>query len=137
MTIPDNSFLPAPVESPHLWQGDTFRYAFRVHDRNLDGTMGDPVDLTGVLVKSQMREFPQSPTVVIEFDAEVAADQSAEGGTRGVVLLEGLPAATTGIEVPEGSSTKDYSWDVQLTYPDGRVQTYIASTIVVHAETTR
>jgi hypothetical protein len=75
MTLPDNSFLPAVVVPPHMKQGDTFRYAFRVRDRNLDGTPGDPVDLTGVTVRSQMRATPQDAVAVIDFDAAVAVDQ--------------------------------------------------------------
>jgi hypothetical protein len=134
MTLPDNSFLPAVVVPPHMKQGDTFRYAFRVRDRNLDGTPGDPVDLTGVTVRSQMRATPQDAVAVIDFDAAVAVDQVA---SKGVVLLEGIPADTELVDVPEGSLTKEYYWDVQLTYPDGRVQTYIDSTIIVHADVTR
>jgi hypothetical protein len=123
-----------------LYQGDDKRYPFRVRYRNLDGTVGAAVDLTGCIAKAQIRPTYASTEVLAEFTATVAVDQVNQ---RGIVLLSLTAAQTAALAVPSSAQPDDAGyyligvWDVQITYPDGRVQTYLVADARLHPQVTR
>lgn len=117
--------LPAPLP---IYQGDVRRWSFRVRERNTDGTAGNPRDLTGVTVRAQIRATAANQQILVSWTAAAAADQVA---SPGVVLLSLTPAQTAAL--PAGKAV----FDVELTFPNGDVQTYLTGEINVIAEVTR
>lgn len=132
MTIPSTSFMPATPDPVHHWRGDSFNYAFRIRSTNVDGSLGPPINLTGCSVKSQLRNDSLDAGVLLEFTAQIAPDQVV---STGVVLISCTAAQSAALVVQDDETTVD--WDVQVTYPDGRVQTFLATQFVIHADTTR
>lgn len=107
-----------------IYQGDTYELIFRLKDTN-----GDYVNLTGCTAKSQIRATASTGTVAAEFTATILTQS---GATLGGVSLT-LSAATTGAL----SLTTPGVWDVQLTWPDNTVRTYLAGTVTLTREVTR
>ena len=104
-----------------LYQGDTFEMIFR-----LLTTSSEYVDLTGCTVDSQIRATKASGTVVETFLGEITDQDELPGGVR----LSLTAAETTLL-------TADGVWDVQLTWPDGTVKTYLGGSVTVVKEVTR
>jgi hypothetical protein len=139
VTVPAETFMPAPAQTMKLWQGDTKRTGFRVRFVNADGTAGDAVDLTGCTALAQIRSAFDA-AVMVAFTAAPAADQV---GSKGVVTMSLTAAQTAALAVPVGVAPDAEGffrigvWDVQLTYPDGRVQTYHHGPVLLHPEVSR
>jgi hypothetical protein len=100
-----------------LYRGDTYHWSFVLWD-DTDKTV--PHDLTGVVVKAEIRDRPGgsvvSPlalTVILPntIDAAMDAAQSAQLPDAGV-------------------------WDLQLTYPDNFVATVLAGDVTVTPDVT-
>jgi hypothetical protein len=115
-----------------LYQGDDFDYTFRLRGKNADGTPGSYLDLTGFIGKAEIRSSAASATALATFSVAVDADQSAN---RGVVHMSLGHTATAAL--PVTTSTSIYKWDVQLTTPSGKIQTYLSGDVKVIAEITR
>ena len=109
--------LPAQ-QNLAIYKGDTFVFQFQLLTPE-----SEVVDLTGVEVKAQIRATEDSGSVVAEFDAS----HDDDGGT---VTLALTPLQTTAI-VANGK------WDVQLTFPDTTVKTYLRGDVVLTKEVTR
>lgn len=105
-----------------LYQGDSFDFTFRLRQKNSDGTAGDYVDLTGVTPKAQIRATQDDSAVLMEFTAALTSNP-------GEVTLTLTPTQTAALA--------NGVWDVQLTFPDGQVKTYLAGTIKAIKEVTR
>jgi hypothetical protein len=141
VTIPTASFIPGTPQAMRLYQGDDKRYPFRVRYRNTDGTLGAAIDLTGCTAAAQLRADYETTETLATFLATVAPDQA--GASRGIVTLSLTGAQTAAIQPLPGTRPDAQGfypcgvWDVQITYPDGRVQTYLAADAVIRKQVTR
>lgn len=99
-----------------IYQGDTGRWQFRFLDGN-----SQPIDLTGVTAKAQIRDRPggkhvtnMTCTVTLPniIDMVLAANDSKD------------------LKINKGA------WDIQLTYASGDVRTPVAGAVTVTADVT-
>lgn len=114
-----------------IYQGDTFRLPLRLRTQNPDGTFGDYIDLTGSTVKAQVRATTFATDVLAEFTAELL-DQTVVD-TKGSVLLSLDPTTTAGLLTNGAPGV----WDVQITFADGSVKTYLRGSVTVVPQVTR
>ena len=122
MALPDSRNLS-------IYKGDTFSFSFRLRAKNSYGVPADYVDLTGATAKAQIRATEDSNTIIQEFTC-VIPDQTVPEN-KGKVILS-ISAADTG-----ASGFVNGVWDVQLTWPDNTVRTYLRGTTQVIKEVTR
>ena len=111
-----------------IYKGDSFALSFRLRSRDVNGDPSDYVDLSGCTAKAQIRETEDSSSIIAEFDAEVPTQT---GTDLGRVNLSLEPAVTGAAGFIAGK------WDVQLTFPDGAVKTYLNGSVTVIKEVTR
>lgn len=111
-----------------IYKGDSYAFTFRLRARDLDGTPGEYVNLTGCTAKAQIRATEDSSTVIAEFDTEIPTQSGDDLGRVNI----SLPSATTG-----GAGFVNGKWDVQITFTDGTVKTYLAGSVTVTKEVTR
>lgn len=102
-----------------IYKGDSFAFQFTLKDPVSE----EPVDLTGTTVKAQIRATEDSATVMAEF----VTSHDDDGGT---VTISLTPVLTTAL-------TTSGVWDVQLTFPDTTVRTYLRGTATLVKEVTR
>jgi len=100
-----------------LYRGDSYRWRFTLW---ANAAKTDPVDLTNVTVKSEIRAAPSSAllatlTTTVELPNVIAAELSPTACAT-------LPASA--------------AWDLQLTYPDGTVATVLAGAVAVTPDVT-
>jgi hypothetical protein len=101
-----------------IYRGDTYSWDFLLWN---DIHNGIPTDLTGVVVKSEIRDRP-SGNLIIPLTLTVTLPNTINAA---------LSAASSALlPVPLGV------WDLQLTYPDGDVLTVIAGEVYVTADVT-
>jgi hypothetical protein len=96
-----------------LYRGDSFTWTFILWT---DPTKTARFDLTGVTLKAEIRDKPAGLTIV---ELTCAAVGAPEDGTVQVDL-----SADDCKLVPERGA-----WDLQLTYSDGRVHTWVAGKV--------
>lgn len=109
------SQLPTTVNL-NGYQGDDFTIRVPVKDR-----LGQPLDLTGASVRSQIRLTPQSPDML-------------------GVLVASITASTITLHLPSTLSTilpARSVYDAELTLASGRVITFAAGFIQLTPEVTR
>lgn len=111
-----------------IYKGDSYEFSFRLRARAGDGTPGDYVDLTGCTAKAQIRQTEDSSTTIAEFTTEIPTQNGDDLGRVRLSLTSGQTSA---------SNFTGGKWDVQLTWPDGSVKTYLAGTVTVTKEVTR
>lgn len=102
-----------------LYRGDTTRLKFNLWQ---DTAKTIPTDLTGATATAQIRDRPDSPTVTVTLTCTVT-----------------LPN-TIDVVVPASSDTTIHyrgTWDLQLTYPSGDVQTVVTGAVTASPDTTR
>ena len=100
-----------------LYRGDTFRLAFRLW-KDTDKT--DPVDLTDIDVKAEIRDKPGGSKITpIAITIELP----------NLIEME-LTSIVTGTLPSSGT------WDLQLTYASGDVLTILAGSVGVAADVT-
>lgn len=109
-----------------VYQGDTFELTMRLKRRTALNTL-DYVDLTDADVKAQVRLLPSTGSVAAEFATDVP-DQTLEGNL-GMFTVSLTPTQTR--TLPDGW------WDVEVTFPDTKVRTYLRGTVTVLEEITR
>ena len=114
-----------------LYQGDSYSFTFRLRERSSQGDPGNYVDLTGVEAKAQIRQSESSSGVAAEFTATIPDQTVAEDTGR--VILSLIPAETAALNLTNSAGV----WDVQLTFPDGTIKTYLRGGIKVIKEVTR
>jgi len=103
------------IKLPPVKNGDTWSYSFVWSNNN------NPIDLSGCTAKMQVRDR----TGTLMATASSANSEITINGPTGTVNVA-FPAATTAT-VPAGT----YHSDVQVTFPDGTVQSSSTVTIVV------
>lgn len=108
----------------HLYQGDSFSLKFRLKTKDAsEPPVVTPVNLTGCTVKAQIRTFEtETPEVVAEFASTIT------DAANGEVELKLTPEQTAEIEGGR--------WDVQVTFADGSVKTYIRGNVAVKSQVT-
>ena len=94
----------------HCYRGQTYRQNIYFKSR------GEPIDLTGVTCKAQIRPKENSPKLVTEFGCTVY-------GNKGMIELY-LSSETTA-DIKPGT----YAWDLQVTNGEGDVEYYLAGNI--------
>ncbi len=102
-----------------LLKGDTFRKTFQLKQSN-----GDPVDLTGATIASELRKYPNS-TILVNLNAAITSP------TTGEWLLELSSTETTNIGFTYGS------YDVEITFINGEVKKMLHGSITLKEEVTR
>jgi hypothetical protein len=102
-----------------LYRGDTYRWTFKLW---ADPGKTQPLDLTGVTVKSEIRDKPGGPPTLLT--CTITAPP-----TSGVIDM--VLATAQWVTIPAGGV-----WDMQLTYADGTVRTVVAGKVTVTADVT-
>ena len=110
--------LGAPPEAPlYVYRGDSRTWRFRLW---ADPGRTEPFDLAGLYVAAQIRRDP---------DALTAVDLTVNVDLPNVVIVH--LSAERAARCPTGR------WDMQLTYPDGRVTTAVRGRVAVTPDVTR
>jgi len=120
MALPENRNLV-------IYKGDTFSLSFRLRQKQTSGAPGAYVDLTGCTPKAQIRATEDSTTVLQEFTATLGDQTNVD--TVGQVNLV--------ISSADTANLSPGVWDVQVTYPDNTVTTYLRGSVTVTKEVTR
>lgn len=105
-----------------LVRGDTWLRTWDLQDE--DGT---PIDLTGASARVQVRDW----TDALVLSASTADGRLTVSPAIGRVQMSVPAAATAGIEPGR------YSFDFELTYPDGVRTTYESATLLVQEDVAR
>jgi nitrogen fixation protein FixH len=113
-----------------IYKGDTFSFAFRLRSRTAYGSPGDYVSLDGATVKAQIRANEDATQVIAEFTCVIAEPQTDPANT-GRVTLSLTP------DITGATNFNDGMWDVQVTWPDNTVTTYLRGSVKVIKEVTR
>lgn len=103
-----------------FYQGDTWILQFRLKD-----STGHYIDLTGATPTAQVRQTQASSSVSATWTCTLDNQTTNAGGVT-MVLASGTTTALTGT----------YVYDVQLTYSDATVKTYLYGNITVINEVT-
>ena len=110
--------LGAPPEAPlYIYRGDSRSWRFVLW---ADPGRTEPFDLAGLYVAAQIRRDP---------DALTAVDLTVNVDLPNVVIVH--LSAERSARCPTGR------WDMQLTYPDGRVTTAVRGRVAVTPDVTR
>lgn len=118
------SLIP-PSYPLEIYQGDSVNFYIRARSRTSTGGPGPYYDLTGAVPKAQLRVDPDSTP--IEFTVSLG-DQTTERGKINLSLTHTQTAAL---------DSDTYVWDVQVTWPDTRVQTFVRGPVTLIKEVTR
>jgi len=110
--------MASPAKYPlAIYRGDTFRIAFRLWK---DKAKTDPVDLTDIDVKAEIRDKPGGLSITL---------MTTTVELPNLIEME-MSAVTTGALPALGA------WDLQLTYASGDVTTILAGGVTVTPDVT-
>jgi len=101
----------------NIYRGDTYHWRFTLW---ADANKTEPTDLTGVTVKSEIREKP-SGTLITPMECTIELPN---------IIHLTLSADASGALPGKGA------WDLQLTYDSGDVVTILAGDVVVTPDVT-
>lgn len=107
-----------------IYRGDTYKLPLRLRERNTNGTAGAPLDLTGCTIKAQARTDEDGSTPLASFTVTPDADP-----TTGLFTLS--------LTVVQTKALRGGVWDVEVTWPDGTVSTYLKGKVTVLKDVTR
>lgn len=110
-------------------QGATFALPFQAVDAE-----GLPINLTGYVVRSQIRKTVKATAVTATFAPVINADP-----TTGLFSLRLTDAETSAITAGLTSATAEsqYVWDLEIQAPDGFVTALAYGNVLVYPEVTR
>jgi hypothetical protein len=112
--------MSMPSDYPlDIYHGDSYHWQFQLW---LDLANTQPLDLTGVTVKAEIRDKPGG-TQIFPIDCEVVLPN----------LIEAVLTAPVCKTLPIAD---DMAWDLQLTYPTGSVNTMLAGKVKVVQDVT-
>lgn len=121
-------------------QGTLFQKGLTIKTPDIKGPPlipGTPINITGWIIRGQIRAFQSSDTVVASFQTEIL-DQTTKPGEAIFYLL---PAATSAIPIPVTTRLPkrdaEYIYDLEIEKPDGDIFRLLEGTITVSAEITR
>lgn len=106
-----------------LYRGDSYEWRFQLWE---DTGRTLPVDLTGSLVAAEFRDQPGGD-VIVSMDCVIS---TAAGLSVPNVITVRLEPEMWPDAPPEGA------WDLEVTQPDGDVQTIVAGIVKVTADVT-
>lgn len=106
-------------------QGATFRHKFIWSA----GTPPVPVDLTGCIIRMQVRSEIKSKTVLLELTTE-------NGGILLEPLLGSISLYISATDTAEFTWTQGV-WDLEIEYTDGTVKRLLKGSVLVDPEVTR
>jgi len=98
-----------------------------------DGS-GTPINITGALLRAQIRKTPDAATVSA---TAVTAIVSGPAGTFTWEFTEAETAALTCSVTDELQSESLYVWDMEIEYTDGRIQPLLYGDVRVFREVTK
>lgn len=101
-----------------MYRGDTFHAQFKLW---LDTDRSQPVDLTDAVAKAEIRD-KTGGTILVTFDSAITLPN---------IIDLTLDAATSETLVPGTQK-----WDLQVTYLDGTVNTYVAGDATIVGDIT-
>lgn len=81
---------------------------------------GSPVDLTDAAIRMQVRKGRDATPIV---DVQVGSGIIIDDAVNGVFRISPV--------ILSGSECGNYGYDVEITFPDGRVKTWLRGTIVL------
>jgi len=102
-----------------LYHGDSYNWQFKLWT---DEAKTQALDLTGVTVKAEIRDKPAG-LAIYPLDCTVALPN----------VIEAILPANMSDTLPIGT---DMVWDIQLTYPNGSVNTLLAGKVSVTQDVT-
>lgn len=111
-----------------IYKGDSYEFSFRLRERDEAGAPAGYVNLTGCTAKAQIRATEDSSTVIAEFATEIPTQSGDDLGRVNISLTSADTSA---------SGFVNGKWDVQITWPDGKVKTYLSGSVTVTKEVTR
>jgi len=116
--------MAATLDLPDIEKGATYEHTIFWKDK-----LKQPIDLSGVTARMQIRETIESPTVILELS-------SANGlifidATLGAIVFNINYATTALLPGTEGV------YDLELTFSSGKVKRLIQGSIVFSPEVTR
>ena len=103
-------------------QGETFQLSVPVLD-----DLGEPVSLSGMVARGQVRSYANSTTVLHEWSA---AQSNLAFSANEVVIV--IPASTSA-----AWSWRTGVWDLELDDGSGAVTRLVEGIVVIHPEVTR
>lgn len=110
--------LGAPPDVPlYIYRGDSRSWRFVLW---ADPGRTEPFDLAGLHVAAQIRR---------DYDALTAVDLTVNVELPNVVIVH--------LSAERSARTPTGRWDMQLTYPDGRVTTAVRGRVAVTPDVTR
>lgn len=92
-----------------------------------DGSSGDPIDLTGATVRAQFRKPFRGPLVKTIDNSGYGTGITIPSPEDGVIIIDSFELTW------EGGS---YAYDIETTFPDGTIKTYVRGTMNVITDIT-
>ena len=106
----------------NIYQGDSFALVFRLRTRTPQGTT-QPINLTGATAKAQIRN-KTTEALVVEFQVDFPNRMNGE------VRISLTPEQTSALK-------ENARWDVQVSFSDGTVRTYLKGNVTLGKQVTR
>jgi len=138
----------APISNIDVYRGDTFLRTIRVKDRKTKQRL----PLEGATVLMQLRETPESSTVLYTFTATIAKSVVNGLPTDDDEIRISIPSVdwatidsimalpSTLVKEQDDDNTKEYIlgvFDLQITYSGGIVETLFRGQFIVVGDTSR
>ena len=93
---------------------------------NIKDGLGAAIDLTGASVQIQFRYRCKTGTVLK--DVSIGTGITVTTPTNGIITLDAFTPITWEVDT--------YYYDVQITFSDGRIKTYVQGTVKILQDTT-
>lgn len=113
---------PGTFDWPPQYAGDTVRpYQFLILEND------EPVAITGCTIRMQVRAS-QSEAPILDLSSAVGAS---------IVITDGPNGAFRVGNFRNPQTCGSFTYDLEVTFPDGRVQTYFRGSYVIEGDITR
>ena len=113
--------VPATYNFPNLYEGDTHD-GLSITVETTSGGTSSPVDLTNVAIAMQVRNNAGA----LALDLSVGSGITKTDAANGVFRVDAFTAPAAGV----------YAYDIEFTYADGTVKTYMGGAMAVKAGVT-
>ena len=125
--------MPAVNETLHIEQGATYEhpsFSWHYDDPDNPGNPGDPIDLTGAVVRMQIRKGQQTP-VLVEATSDADSPYITVDGPAGTITIK-LPADET-----NKLSVAEPKYDLEVVLPGGDVFRLLEGSVEVSPNITQ
>ena len=121
--------MTAAKRDLYIEQGATFQLSFTWHEGSAEN-VGPTVDLTGCIVRMQIRKKQQDPPI---------CDASSEGANPEIVLggTEGTITVTMSADDTGAMNIRTGVYDLEVEFPDGTVYRLLEGTATVSPNITQ